>query len=291
MDRIRVETSDGINLIGVLYKTQIKSNNWILFFGGTDGNFITNEFIHKLGEESSHANYNFICAHNRGSFQLLSSQFIKEKKKSTQIGSAFEKFDDCIFDIEAWINYAISQKASKIILIGHSLGCNKILYYLSLNNSLSLIDNVILLSPIDLRSRMLKRYDINDLEHLANEYKQNNSEKQLLCCGFFYKNYSSFYDVIKNPNIDNFPIISEINNSFRILDYLKYNISIIYGDLEKKYVKNFFKKRDLIKSNKFILKNADHIYSGMERELSDLCLCLVNKTHDKISKTEVKSVG
>ena len=48
-------------------------------------------------------------------------------------GATFEIFEDSLKDIEVWVKKVKKLGYNKIILMGHSLGCNKALYYLSKN--------------------------------------------------------------------------------------------------------------------------------------------------------------
>ena len=41
----------------------------------------------------------------------------------------FEKFEDCIKDIKAFVDFAEKEGFSEIVLLGHSLGCSKVAYY------------------------------------------------------------------------------------------------------------------------------------------------------------------
>ena len=46
----------------------------------------------------------------------------------TQIGGGFEKFEDCVLDIAAWLDFLSARGIKRVILQGHSLS-QKILYY------------------------------------------------------------------------------------------------------------------------------------------------------------------
>ena len=115
MKRIRCVTNDGINLIGFLYEGN--NDAWNIMIPGVDGNIMTNEFVHVIGEEFSNNGYNFILVHHRGSFQILSSNSLDPNISGITIGSVFEKFDDSKYDVEAWIKYAVDNGAKEINLI------------------------------------------------------------------------------------------------------------------------------------------------------------------------------
>lgn len=280
MERIRVVTSDEINLIGFLYgKKSCKS--WNLLFPGVDGNIITNEFIEILGKNIPSVNHNFLCCHHRGSFQIISSNPLSSKMLGKTIGSAFEKFDASIYDIDAWLEYAIDNGANSINIIGHSHGCNKIIYYLSNCHKYDrFINKIILISPLDLYTRMNERKEIKELYDKAYYEINSKNSGDFICCGFFYKSPESFLDMMDNHNINNFPMMSKTNNDFSALNQISKPKYIIYGGDEYKYTKNFNIKRKHIDNNvkeMNIIDGASHIYQGKELELSNLIKSIVVK--------------
>ena len=69
--------------------------------------------------------------------------------KEEYIGSWNEDFKNTDEDVEAYINYAEKNKYKNIYLAGHSLGANKIIYYLSRNHD-KRVKKYILLSPANI---------------------------------------------------------------------------------------------------------------------------------------------
>lgn len=281
MNRVRVVTEDEINLIGIGYFGE-KNKDWNLIFPGVDGNFFTNEFINILGKKIVENGYNFVCCHNRGSFQIINSHSLSENGKSKTIGSIFEKFEDCIYDIDSWIKYAINNNAKKINLIAHSHGCNKLIYYLANNKKYGkYINKIILLSPLDLTTRMNNRREIKDLMNKANSLINTYDNGNFICCGFFYKTANGFLDMITNKNIDNFPMMSNKNNNFDMINSIKKDKYIIYGGKEKKYSNNFEEKiKYLDRSSLKLLttiENANHIYQNKEESLANMIIDIISK--------------
>jgi pimeloyl-ACP methyl ester carboxylesterase len=46
-------------------------------------------------------------------------------------GASLEKFEDCVQDIDAWIEFALTKGYKRVILEGHSFGTEKSVYYMS----------------------------------------------------------------------------------------------------------------------------------------------------------------
>ena len=69
-------------------------------------------------------------------------------KSGNPIGCTYELFNNCLEDLQAYIDWAKSEGYKHIILGGHSYGANKVVYYLSKNQN-EKIDKYILISPTD----------------------------------------------------------------------------------------------------------------------------------------------
>lgn len=82
------------------------------------------------------------------------------------IGGCYEKFKDCLLDIEGAITYAKNKKYTEIILEGHSYGCNKVLYYYDKKRDTS-IKKIILLAPCDIPQECVKFLSKEEYENIA----------------------------------------------------------------------------------------------------------------------------
>ena len=279
MNRIRIVTEDGISLIG--FKYEGNNEEWNIIIPGVDGNIMTNEFIAYMGEYLSSKGYTFLFSHNRGSFQIISSNSLDSSIPGVTIGSVFEQFNESIYDIKAWIKYAIDNGAKKINLLAHSHGCNKMIYFLTNNHDYDdYINKIILISPLDLRTRMNKRRELDKLYKQAEEARKREELGNFVCCGFFYKDSTSFYDMMENENIDNFPMMSEDKNDFSIFNSIEKDKYIVYGSDETRYTKQYNIKRPFFNEHVKtldIIEGASHIYQGKEEELAKYVLDIIRK--------------
>lgn len=277
MKRVRTVTADNVNLVGFLYGAP--KDTWNIIIPGVDGNIITNDFLDMIGEHLSENNESFLFAHHRGSFQIISSNSLNPNIKGKTIGSAFECFDECVLDIDSWIEFAIKNGAKKVNLLSHSHGCNKLIYYLANSRKYDLfINKAIFISPLDLYTRMSRRRELNELYDDAERIKAEN-RNSFVCCGFFYKSVDSFYDMMKNKNLNNFPMMSSDNNNFCVFNSIKQKKYVIYGSLETRYSMNFDVKVPLLKGVEdfIIIDDATHIYQGKEKILADKILRIIKE--------------
>ncbi|GAF93099.1 unnamed protein product, partial [marine sediment metagenome] len=86
---------------------------------------------------------------NRGSGLLTDFRKSNKNVEIIRLGTAREKFEDCLFDIKAHLDFLEKQGFTNIHLCGHSLGTCKVIYYLAKTQD-KRVNSVILLSPSDM---------------------------------------------------------------------------------------------------------------------------------------------
>jgi pimeloyl-ACP methyl ester carboxylesterase len=160
---VRVKTIDGIELQGLHFASEINPRkSVVIHLHGTWGNFYGNPFIDYFADQYIKNGFSFLTVNTRGHDE----------------GSNTERLEQCIFDINTWVDYALRQGYHEIILQGHSLGAIKIIYGLlhpylipDVNN----ITKIILLSPFDIRAFYASgnlvslEEKINQVEFIANK--------------------------------------------------------------------------------------------------------------------------
>ena len=125
---VRMSSVDNIEMVGMLYEPEAKSNRIVIHVHGLCGNFYENKFLDTLAKTYTNKGYSFLTFNNRG------TNFISELIKGNDfevIGGCYEKFKDCLLDIEGAITYAKNKEYTEIILEGHSYGCNKVYYIIT----------------------------------------------------------------------------------------------------------------------------------------------------------------
>lgn len=120
---VRMTSMDNLEMVGILYKPEEKSKKIVIHVHGLCGNFYENRFIDILAKTYTNKGYSFLTFNNRG------TNYVSELLKGDDceiIGGCYERFKDCILDIEGVIKYAKENGYNEIILEGHSYGCNKV---------------------------------------------------------------------------------------------------------------------------------------------------------------------
>ncbi|HEM2542450.1 TPA: DUF1749 domain-containing protein [Streptococcus suis] len=146
---INVATKRGVLLDGVHFVSDKGlSDTLMIAITGIHGNFYSNPFYVTIAQELTRHEIDFLYAQTNDAFNEIETENILTGQTEL-IGSWNEDFKDTDEDIEAYLRYAEEMGYQRIILAGHSLGANKVIYYLSRHQDAA-IDRFILLSPANL---------------------------------------------------------------------------------------------------------------------------------------------
>lgn len=146
----RIYTEDRLELCGLLYEPDAGSKNVLVHVHGMCGNFYENKFLDHIARTLTDGGVAFFAFSNRGTeFVKDMYQVVDGKRIVVRKGDTYEKFEDCVLDIRAGIDFAESKGFSEIHLSGHSLGGPKVAHYAA-NSGDTRLASVIFLSPADM---------------------------------------------------------------------------------------------------------------------------------------------
>ena len=276
IDLLYEYTNDNLMLQGTYFDSK-KKDICILFIHGQAQSILENEFAYKWGKYFSSNGISFLYGHNRG-YDFINCMFDK-KGDFVYNGATFELFEDSLNDIQVWINRIKKFGYKKIILLGHSLGCNKALYYLSKHQEN--IDGVIFASAPDMVG--ITKIEEENFIELYNESINSSKNKILskLVCGTDYISAKTFIDqTTENTPIDNFPI--ERNpQTFEQLSKITIPILSFCGSDEyPTYLKQELLKEKAINCPDYsyeIIENTNHFYNNKEDVISRIVKEWINK--------------
>lgn len=276
---VKVATKDGYILHGLLQESKIKSKNIIIHIHGSAGNFYQSNFYTYLFKMAEELGYAFLTTNNRGTG-------VYDVELGTKYrGAAIEIFEDCLLDIDAWIEYAINLGYENIILEGHSFGTNKIQYYYFNGKYKLKIKALILLGFTDSYGGQLEYLKSNNLsnEHLLKEARKLISDKKplqllpypLINWGELPQTAQSYLSFMK-PN----SVLSKIlplRNKVNLENFHKIDVPIlgIVGDHNectvlppKEAVELLMNENKKVKC--YMIKGSNHTYKDKESELIKL---------------------
>lgn len=144
MQDIHTQTTRGILLDGALFQSG-SADTALIAITGIHGNFYSNPFYHNIGHTLNAAGIDFIYAQTCDAFGSIRTPNLVTGREEV-IGSWNERFSNADEDVCAWVDYAQRQGYSHIVLAGHSLGANKVIYYLSRHHD-TRVEHFLLLSP------------------------------------------------------------------------------------------------------------------------------------------------
>lgn len=263
---------------------------------GMSGNFIENYYANVLGEKLAAEGYGFIYGHNRGYCYAndIATKPIKADDNGwnyARVGLSYELFEDSQKDVAAWVAKAQDLGYKKIILLGHSLGCNKVIYYLHTHPEAE-VAGVILASPPDLIGLVeLERHQSGhqQLIQQARELVRAGKPREILdgklwdWYALSAQTYLSFFE--RNGAADNLPVLRN-PEVFEQLALIRQPILGVMGEYDDIEIVSLKEDIELIKSKatsasdfqtRFIA-GANHNYENREDELAAAVIDWVSRT-------------
>ncbi|PKM91773.1 hypothetical protein CVU82_01025 [Candidatus Falkowbacteria bacterium HGW-Falkowbacteria-1] len=278
---VHVVTTDKLDLYGVLINAP-KKDTIIINIHGTADNFYDNDFIWQIAETVRPLNVSVLSVNNRGSYNLEFYDYGLDARRNS--GASVEIFEKCILDIDAWIKFALALGYKKIILEGHSLGTEKVVYYMNKGRYKDKVKAVILLGFSDSYGYHFQYFDKKRRGVLFDEAKlllKNNKGEQ-----FLTKPWLSHAGVLPQSAesyINFFSDESELSKTFPIRKggdltmYKKIKVPVlgVIGDQEEYTVIPIQKAITLLRVENemakiYQIKSSDHNFSGKEKKLAGI---------------------
>ena len=273
-------TSDGLRLPMVHFESN-KKDICVICIHGMCGTIIDNYFATVWGKLLAKNDIGFIYEHNRG--HSIENDIVMKDGSFKRCGCMYEIFEDCIYDIDLAIQTAKEKGYKRIILLGHSLGCNKVIYYYYKKHP-NILGMILASAPDMIESHLLIEPDYEELLKEAKENIDKNQPTKLLhkmIEDYMYMSSQTYYNWFhKNSNLNNLPIISNPKN-WEQLETIDVPILTFSGSKDEDYYLHL----DLLKEKATncknfeyqIIENTGHTYQEKELETGTLILNWINK--------------
>lgn len=262
---IRSKTSDRVNLDGMLYEPKVKALGTILHIHGMAGNFYENKFLDAMAEQYTAAGYAFATVNTRGH----------------DMGNMHEKFSECVYDIEAWLDYLEQLNYRQVVLQGHSLGAVKVAYYVGKMRDVR-VTKLILASPPDMIG--LAEAEASHAEMVAGAHamlQEGRCDELLpkLLWGYYYLSAATFLDFFtRGSDIDIFN--TYMPGARSILAEIQEPIFALYGSRDDAVLLSPNHDLDIIKKkasscprfDSIVIEGASHDYRGSELQVTHVVL-------------------
>ena len=133
---VETVTRDKLIHQGLFYRPKNPGKKAILLVHGLTSTFYGGiKLLEALADECENAGFGLATFNNRGHDMITGIRKVDRRKPKGyghMIGGAgYENFKDCIYDIEAGVDFLANQGFSEIIITGSSTGANKVCFYAS----------------------------------------------------------------------------------------------------------------------------------------------------------------
>ena len=176
--QLNVATARGVVLNGVLFRSQRErtADTVMIAITGIHGNFYSNPFYYNMGDTLNGGGIDFVYAQTNDAFGQIETMNVKTGKQEI-IGSWNERFSYTDEDIEAYLDFAAREGYAHVVLAGHSLGANKVIYYLSRHHD-PRVEHFCLLSPANL-AHMMSGVTNRALRMIQEQVERGDGDKML----------------------------------------------------------------------------------------------------------------
>lgn len=300
MEKLSIITERGVLLGGVRFSTnnndlvsketyitdveitpkETTADTVVIAITGIHGNFYSNPFYYNIGQTLSAANIDFIYAQTNNAFPKIQSYNVKTKETEF-IGSYSERFSYTVEDIQAYVDFAEKQGYKHIILAGHSMGANKVLYYLAKTQD-KRVERFILLSPADLDYMM--QSVTNEQKELIYSLKVRGLGDTMLLfllMGWVECLVDTAYDWVSDRTINTVPV--KTPQAIELFQQIIHKGALLIGTYDTftegnpvgflKDINQYLPTKD--ENEYIIIEQTGHTYQQKEQEVADKLLATV----------------
>ena len=280
MFRLDVPTVRGVVLNGVLFRSQKEktADTVMIAITGIHGNFYSNPFYYNIGDTLNAGGIDFIYAQTNNAFGRIETVNVNTGRKEI-FGSWNERFSYTDEDIEAYLAFAENEGYEHIILAGHSLGANKVIYYLSRHHD-PRVEHFFFLSPANL-TYMMSGVTEREKEIIRSQVERGDGDKMLPFP------FMGWVDCIANTAYD-WQFSGLLNNvhtakdgDFSQAEKVTHTGALLVGTYDSftdgdpsEFLRNLNAHMPTAGENELIfIEKTGHTYQGKKQEVADEILC------------------
>jgi dienelactone hydrolase len=124
---IWARTEDGLEQTGLVIRPETNRHDTpILWIHGRTGSFYERQAV-IIGRLLAGSGYTFVSGNNRG--HNVGNALGWDENGLRLGGAAWERLDESPYDVAAWMDVAAGYGGGDVVLLGHSLGARKVVYY------------------------------------------------------------------------------------------------------------------------------------------------------------------
>ena len=282
--RLDVATKRGVVLNGVLFRPEEerKSETVMIAITGIHGNFYSNPFYYNIGDTLNSGGIDFIYAQTNDAFGRIMTVNVNTGKEEL-IGSWNERFSYTDEDIDAYLTFAEKAGYEHIILAGHSLGVNKVIYYLSRNYD-PRVEHFFFLSPANIE-HMMSGVTEWEKEAIRKQVERGDGNEMLSFpfMGWVECIAYTAYDWQFSGLLNN--VHTSPDGDFSQAEKITHNGALLVGTYDNftdgdpvEFLKNLNRHMPTADQNDLIfIEKTGHTYQMKNQEVADLILSQIKK--------------
>ena len=281
MERLKIETQRGVLLDGVRFAASGRADTVLIAVTGIHGNFYSNPFYYNIGETLTAAGIDFIYAQTNDAFGAIRTMNTHTDREEI-IGSWNERFALADEDIKAYLDYAERQGYKHIILAGHSLGANKVIYYLSRHHD-TRVEHFLLLSPANL-DYMTASVTAQERDIIRQLYERGDGDKMLpfLLMGWVECTVATAYDWVHSGLLNN--VHTSPDGDFSQVEQITHTGALLIGTYDRftdgdpsAFLRLINSHMPTVAANRLVfIERTGHTYQQKQQEVADKILELIN---------------
>ena len=282
-DILSVQTKRGLVLKGAIFNSD-NTDTVAIILTGICSNLFQNELLYTTGKVLSNNGITCIIGHAHDSFSCFAYTDASIGKQ-VHTGVFNDNFDMVYEDVETYVKYAKEvMRAKKIVLIGHSLGSNKIINYLG-NTLDDFVDYFIVSSPVDVMHFLRVMPDVDKCYELSKQWVEDGRGGDLLphlFGGFSPMTAQTVLDFFNAENLKNCPVLSNEGETKSLYNIKPRGAFVIgskdsvTGDSPKGFMEQLNNWTKSPNDNKVVvIEGASHIYYNMHNEYAEVVLGLI----------------
>ena len=282
MKKLKIQTRRGTLLDGVLFGSDKGADTVLICITGIHGNFYSNPFYYNIGDTLSAAGIDFIYAQTCDAFGAIRTQNTHTGQEEI-IGSWNERFALADEDVAAYVDHAEREGYRHIILAGHSLGANKVIYYLSRHHD-TRVEHFLLLSPANL-DYMTSSVSPTECDIIRQMYERGDGERMLpfLLMGWVECTVATAYDWVHSHLLSN--VHTQPDADFSQVSQITHTGALLIGTYDNftdgdpsGFLRLINSHMPTAAENRLLfIEHTGHTYQQKQQELADKILSLLQE--------------
>lgn len=279
-------TEDGLEIEGLLCPYP-KSKTCLMHVHGMTDNFVGLAVVDALAATAYKSKMSFFTFNNRGMGTITVFQRLREHLLYRTLGTSFENFKDCIFDIHSALDVLRELGYTSFILSGHSTGCQKVTYY-QYKKASKAVKGIILLSPADdynFQIKKLGKRTFNEMLYIAQRLVRLGKGRELMPYEAEPSYFSAkrYYELYRPGTVEG--ELFNYEGKMKAVSSIKTPILAIFGEKEefaamppRKMLRMLNNKFWNTRSSTVLIQKADHCFCRKEKDVA----LVVNKWFEKL---------